>query len=290
MKVGLFVPCLAEHFDARPVEATLLVLRHLGLDVDYPRAQTCCGQPFRTTGDLASAAALARRMASVFARYDRVITPSASCAAMVSCHAPALATSSSPPPPHPPLQPLQPLQATPAPLPEAAGRHPVVGAPEGTAHVQRPGRRDAIVALGAKVRELAAFLIEHGFDPSAARWAGTVTYHPSCHGRDLGAPDPVPTLLSRVTGLTLVPLPNASQCCGFGGAFATRFPEVSTALGRDKLAHVEGTAARAVIVNDSGCRLHLRSLAPKLPIVHLAELLAEGLGLMPRRPHLRTVP
>lgn len=265
MKVGLFVPCLAEHFDARPVEATLLVLRHLGLDVDYPRAQTCCGQPFRTTGDLASAAALARRMASVFARYDWVVTPSASCAAMVSCHAPTL------------LAPATPSR----PRPASSSRPP----PDDRTLDLTKGRPDAIVALGAKVRELGAFLLERGFDASTVRWTGTVTYHPSCHGRDLG-PDPVPALLARVTDLTVLPLPHASQCCGFGGAFATRFPEVSTALGRDKLTHVDATQARALIANDSGCRLHLRSLAPKLPVVHLAELLAEGLGLMPRRPHL----
>jgi len=237
MTVGLFVPCLAEHFDARPVEATTLLLRHLGLEVDYPRAQTCCGQPFRTNGDLASAEALGRRMASVFARHDRVVTLSSSCAAMVTRHAPTL----------------------------------------------RPGD-PAIVALGAKTVELAAFLLDLGFDPGTASWPGAAVYHPSCHGRDLGA-DPVPALLARVRDLTLIPLPWASQCCGFGGAFASRFPEVSTALGRDKLANVDATAARALIANDSGCRLHLRSLAPRLPVVHLAEVLAEGLGLMPRRPH-----
>lgn len=248
-KVALFVPCLTEHFDARAAEATARLLLHLGVDLDLPRDQTCCGQPFRTGGDLASAASLARRMDKVFARADAVVTPSASCAAMVRTH-----------------------------YPELAGP----------------------LAASDKTWELAEYLVDAlAFDASRVTWTGSATYHPSCHGRDLhrvttgaSAPptDPTLALLSRVTGLTLRPLPHASQCCGFGGSFATRFADVSVALGQDKIAQAESTAATTLIANDSGCRLHLRGLPTRLEIRHLAEILAEGLGLMPRRPHLRSAP
>lgn len=229
-RVALFVPCLAEHLDVRAAEATARLLRHLGVALDYPSAQTCCGQPFRTSGDLASADRLARRFAKVFGDADAIVTPSASCAAMLRHHAPA------------------------------------------------------DVTIGTRVFELSDFLTRLGFDASQAEWPGTVAYHPSCHGRAL--PDATTRLLAAVRGLTLVPLPAASQCCGFGGAFATRFAAISVALGKDKLAHAEA-AAPTLIVNDTGCRVHLRGLPSQVELKHLAEVLAEGLHLMPRPPRIR---
>jgi L-lactate dehydrogenase complex protein LldE len=243
-RVALFVPCLAEHFDARAVEATARLIRHLGLDLAYPAAQTCCGQPFRTNGDLAAAAALARRMDEVFAGYDLVVTPSASCAAMVRRHYPTLA----------------------GPL-----------------------------AISRRVVELAELLVARGFDPATASWPGVATYHPSCHGRDLapgieGTEPPALALLSRVRDLSLRPLPCASQCCGFGGTFATRFAAVSVALGEDKLALAAATGAHTLIADDAGCRLHLRGLPSGLEVKHLAEILAEGLHLMARPPRRSPAP
>lgn len=247
-RASLFVPCLGEHFDARALEATTRLLLHLGVTLDNPAGQTCCGQPFRTSGDLPSAAALARRMDVVFAHASAVVTPSASCAAMVRTHYASL----------PGL----------APLP-----------------------------IATKVVELAEYLVRLGFDASRVAWPGHATYHPSCHGRDLGRDphhvDPTLALLARVEGLTLSPLPTAAQCCGFGGSFATRFASVSVALGQDKLASAAATGATTLIANDSGCRLHLRGLPSQLEVKHLAEILAEGLHLMPRPPRLtptRSIP
>lgn len=234
---SLFVPCLSEHFDARAAEATARLLLHLGVALDNPAGQTCCGQPFRTTGDLASAAALARRMDKVFAHADVVVTPSASCAAMVRTHYGSL-----------------------------------------------PGL--ASLPISEKVVELGEYLVRIGFDASTVTWPGSATYHPSCHGRDLHAPDATLALLSKINGLTLTPLPTASQCCGFGGSFATRFAPISVALGRDKLASSAATGATTLIANDAGCRLHLRGLPTHLELKHLAEILAEGLHLMPRPPRL----
>jgi len=239
-RASLFVPCLSEHFDVRAAEATARLLLHLGVALENPTGQTCCGQPFRTSGDLASAAALARRMDKVFAHAEVVVTTSASCASMVRTHYRSL---------------------------------PGLGA----------------LSISTKVVELAEYLGHIGFDATTVSWPGSATYHPSCHGRDLHAtpaPEPTLALLAKVQGLTLVPLPTASQCCGFGGSFATRFAPISVALGEAKLASAGATGATTLIANDAGCRLHLRGLPTPLEVKHLAEVLAEGLHLMPRPPRL----
>lgn len=239
MKVALFIPCLTERFDARVAEATLLLLRHLGVSPVIPSAQTCCGQPLHTLGDPTGARRLAARMAKVFAPFDAVVSPSASCVGFI--------------------------------------RH-----------------RDTPV--GDRVFELSDFLASHlAFDASRATWPGRVAIHPSCHGREValtGRADHTSALLSAVDGLELVGLPRERQCCGFGGAFSTAFSAVSVALGEDKLASFDESAATTLVVNDGGCRLHLRGLLEggrerePVEVKHLAEILAEGLGLMPRPPRL----
>lgn len=144
--------------------------------------------------------------------------------------------------------------------------------------------------LSDRVLELSDFLVTHArFDASRATWPGRATYHPSCHGRELaltGRPDHTHTLLSAVRDLELVELPRQTQCCGFGGAFSTAFPAISVALGQDKHAAAAESNASVLVANDGGCRLHLRGLPHTTQIKHLAEILAEGLHLMPRPPRL----
>jgi L-lactate dehydrogenase complex protein LldE len=235
MKVSLFIPCLTSQFDPRVAEATARLLLHLGVDLDHPTAQTCCGQPLETVGDLPGAASVAARMARVFDRHkpDWIVTPSASCAGRV---------------------------------------------------------RSCASSISGRTLELSDFLATIlDFDPSRVLWPGRATYHPSCHSRlvaHTGRTDHTLALLSRIPNLELSPLPRAAQCCGFGGVFSAAFPDVSVALGDDKLAAATATAP-TLIVNDGGCRLHLRGFNPPLELKHLAEILAEGLGLMPRKPLLR---
>lgn len=231
MKLALFVPCLTERFDDRVAVATTRLITHLGFEVQIPRGQTCCGQPLKTLGDPAGASSTAARMAKVFAGFDLVVTPSASCAAFIR-------------------------------------------------HEPTP--------LADRVLELSDFLVTHArFDASRATWPGRVAFHPSCHGRELaltGRRDHTHALLSAVRELELVELPRATQCCGFGGAFSTAFPAISVALGRDKLAAADESSATVLVANDGGCRLHLRGLPQTVQMKHLAEILAEGLHLMPRPP------
>lgn len=146
-------------------------------------------------------------------------------------------------------------------------------------------------AFARRTWELGAFVTEVlGVDPSqlGAVWEGRVAVHGSCHYRDLPQGDTTLGLLSGVSGLEAVPLGPRGQCCGFGGTFAVKYPAISGALLSDKLAALREVDPIAVVCNDAGCSLHLaggchRAGMP-LPFLHAAEVLAEGLGLMPRRP------
>src|SRR5512136_2143442 len=90
MDVALFVTCLTDTFYPRVGAAVVRVLRHFGCRVHFPRRQTCCGQPAYNSGFHAEAAKLVRHMATVFAEYERIVTPSASCAALIKQHGPEL--------------------------------------------------------------------------------------------------------------------------------------------------------------------------------------------------------
>jgi L-lactate dehydrogenase complex protein LldE len=134
-------------------------------------------------------------------------------------------------------------------------------------------------ALAARTYELAEFLVRVlGVSDVGASYRGRVTYHDSCHLlRELGIRDEPRQLLAHVRGLELVELPQADQCCGFGGAFAVKFPEVSAAIMAAKLAAIESTGAEAVVANDWGCLMHvgggLRVRGSAVRALHLAEIL-----------------
>jgi len=246
VKVALFVTCLTDHFAPRGAEAVVRVLEHFGCEVVVPRAQTCCGQPQFNNGYRSDARALARRMARVFAGDLPVVTPSASCAAMIKAHYPEL-------------------------LPDGAG-----------------------AALAARTWEFGAFLLEVlGVDPAVleAHWDGDAVVHGSCHARELPAGDTSLRVLTGVSGLRAAPLGPPRQCCGFGGTFAVKYPAISGALLADKVDAVRASGATTVVCNDAGCAIHLAGgchrAGLEVRFVHTAEVLAEGLGLLPRRPLVR---
>jgi L-lactate dehydrogenase complex protein LldE len=204
-------------------KATVRLLERLGVEVLFPREQTCCGQLHMNAGYGREGHALGERMARVFAPYDVVVSPSASCTAHVRQHVPALAP---------------------------------------------------------RVLELTELLVDRldAVDVGAA-YAGSVTYHPSCHSlRLLRLGDRPLRLLRAVRGLELRELPEADECCGFGGTFAVKNAAVSSAMLGDKLATVEATGAGAVCACDSSCLMHIgggleRRRSP-VRAVHIAELLA----------------
>jgi L-lactate dehydrogenase complex protein LldE len=128
--------------------------------------------------------------------------------------------------------------------------------------------------------EFSEFLIEVlKVEDVGARFAHRVAYHDSCHLlRELGIAEPPRKLLRQVRGIDLVEMTDDKLCCGFGGTFSVKFPEVSVAMGEDKLRAASQAGAEFLVANDSGCLMHLAGLIHRqgLPLktIHLAELLA----------------
>lgn len=134
-------------------------------------------------------------------------------------------------------------------------------------------------AVAHRTYELSEFLVRVlKAEEVGARFPHRVAFHPSCHLlRGLRAADCARALLLRVEGLELVELADAEGCCGFGGVFSVKFPEVSEAMMRDKLDQVESTGADVLTSTDLGCLLHLAGglsrRASRVRCLHLAEIL-----------------
>ncbi|MFD0270106.1 (Fe-S)-binding protein [Streptomyces sp. NPDC127106] len=243
MRAALFVTCVNDALYPRTGTAVVRLLERLGVEVDFPAAQSCCGQPQYNTGYRRESEPLLRRTAEAFAGHRYVVTPSGSCAAMIRTHYPRIGR-----------------------LAEQEGRGP----------------RAARLAedLAPRVYELTEFLVDVlGVTDVGAYFPHTVTYHPSCHGlRGLGLGDRPRRLLAAVKGLDLVELPGAEECCGFGGTFAVKNPDVSAAMGADKTAAAAGTGAEVLCGGDTSCLAHLdgvlRRRGTPLRTLHLAEILA----------------
>jgi L-lactate dehydrogenase complex protein LldE len=219
MRVQLFATCLGDLLFPDAVADAALLLESAGCDVEFPRGQTCCGQPAFNAGHRRAAGRLERSFARAFDPELPVVCPSGSCASMVAHRMPT------------------PYRAW----------------------------------------ELSAFLDELGAEPPARNHGVRVAYHSSCHLlRELGVDDAPRRLLER-TGAEIVPLSRPDLCCGFGGTFSVRNPEVSVAMADDKLA--DGARADVLVTADPGCLMHLQARAARAGggrVLHLATALARG--------------
>jgi L-lactate dehydrogenase complex protein LldE len=141
-------------------------------------------------------------------------------------------------------------------------------------------RHQAALALAARTRELSQFLVDVlGVESVPSSFAGKVAYHDSCHLlRGLGESRCPRALLRGVRGVELVELPGADECCGFGGSFSVRLPEVSAAILGKKLDHVESSGADCVVACDAGCLMQmgggLGRRRSRVKALHLAQVLA----------------
>jgi L-lactate dehydrogenase complex protein LldE len=228
MAVALFVTCLADTLAPDVGRATVTVLERAGVEVAFPREQTCCGQMHFNAGHLDEARTLARRFVQVFDGYDEIVAPSGSCAAHVRVHVPDLVADDR-------------------------------GVP-------------------ARTRELSEYLADRGLTV-ASSFRGSVAYHPTCHSlRLLRLGDRPLSLLAAVPGVELVELPDAEECCGFGGTFAVKNADVSAAMLDAKLEGVIASGADAVCACDASCLMHigggLRRRGSHVRALHLAEVLA----------------
>jgi L-lactate dehydrogenase complex protein LldE len=243
MRVALFVTCVNDALYPSTGRAVVTLLERLGVAVDFPAAQTCCGQPQYNTGYRRETEPLVHRMRSAFAGYDYLVTPSGSCAAMVRDNFPRIGARA-----------------------RAEGR--------GTALA------DAAADLVPRTYELTEFLTDVlGVHDVGAYFPHTVAYHPSCHGlRMLRLGDRPRRLLESVRGLSLLELPGADECCGFGGTFAVKNPDVSAAMGLDKIRNAEASGAQVLCGADNSCLMHLGGMLHRqdspLRMLHIAEILA----------------
>jgi L-lactate dehydrogenase complex protein LldE len=133
--------------------------------------------------------------------------------------------------------------------------------------------------LAGRTHELSEFLVRVlGREDVGARFQGKVTYHYACHLRGLGLKDEAVRLIRAVAGAEYVPLAGIEDCCGFGGSFAVRFPEVSGAIVADKADKIRATGADLLVATDTGCLMNiagrLHRIGCHMPALHLAELLA----------------
>nr|WP_275124931.1 (Fe-S)-binding protein [Streptomyces mobaraensis] len=241
--VGLFLTCVNDMVYPDTGRAVVTLLERLGVRVDFPMEQSCCGQPFYNTGYRRPTVPLVRRYAAAFRGYDHIVTPSASCAAMVREQYPRIAARAA-----------------------AEGRD--------------DGLAAAVTEVVPRTYELTEYLVDVlGVTDVGAYYPHTVTYHPTCHGlRALGLGDRPRRLLERVKGLELRELAGAEECCGFGGTFAVKNAAVSVAMGTDKARAVVATGARALCAADNSCLAHIGGILTRrgaaVRPVHIAEILA----------------
>ena len=248
MDVELFIPCYVDQLAPGVGLATAAVLERLGCRVRFDPRQTCCGQPFVTTGARAEAERLARRHIRVFERAEAIVCPSASCVATV--------------------------------------RHryaDLVGGADASSLASRTFELGEFIAnvlhrsdVGARFPHRVALLEScHGLRELELGWPSERTSRAPRAGV-------TETLLRAVSGLELCEHARRDECCGFGGAFSVEYPELSARIGRAKLAALAESSAEFVTGTDVSCLLHLdglrrrEGLGPKP--VHLAEILASQEG------------
>ena len=253
MKIGLFIPCYVDAVYPEVGMATYRLLRHLGLDVEYPQGQTCCGQPMANAGFERLAVPLARKFETLFQGYDYVVAPSVSCTAFIRLNYPRLLGHE--------------CQTAKCCMDVVEFLHDVVklGMPDGEAS-------GTVVRLGS--------------------FPHKVSLHNSCHGvRELGLSSPseqhvakfnkIRDLLQLVDGIEIVEPERPDECCGFGGMFSVEETAVSAQMGRDKVERHIATGAEYVTGPDCSCLMHMAGVAQKqglnIKFKHVVEILAAGL-------------
>ena len=244
MRIALFATCLADTMFPQAAQATVTLLERLGHEVVLPENQTCCGQMHANTGYFSDAAKIVRNHVETFSpvldgEWDAVVVPSGSCTGAVRHEQKIVA--------------------------EHVGDHTLA-------------RR--VEAVGAHTYDLSELLIDVlGLEDVGAYFPHTVTYHPTCHSMRIAKGGDRPyRLLRAVEGLTLVDLPDAEICCGFGGTFSMKNSDTSTAMLADKTTAIMSTRAEVLCAGDYSCLMNIGGALARqnsgVRIMHLAEILA----------------
>lgn len=241
MRIALFITCFNDTLFPRTGRAVVALLERLGHEIDFPEAQTCCGQMHYNTGYQHEAYPLARRFVDVFADAEVVVAPSASCVGMIR------------------------------------DLFPKVAELEGDRELAE--RIKEVTPRVYELSEL--LIHKLGLEDVGAYYPHRVTYHPTCHSlRVLKVGDAPLRLLRAVRGIDLVELPAAQECCGFGGTFAIKNADTSIAMLSDKMRHILDTRAEICSAGDNSCLMHIQGglsrIRSGVRTVHLAEILASN--------------
>jgi len=238
MKVSLFVTCLVDQMWANVGTSTVEVLRRAGCEVEFDDRQTCCAQPAFNTGYRDEARQVAQRFIRIFEESKADVIVSPSGSCTAMVH-------------H---------------FPEL-----FAGDEQWTKRAR---------AIAARTHELSSFLVRVlEIDDVGASWSGKLTWHDACHGlRDLNVRNEPRALIRKVRGAEFVEVENCDACCGFGGTFSVKYPEISVAILDQKIEAIERSGVQAVVSGDASCLMQiggrLSRKGSKVRVMHLAELLA----------------
>ena len=238
MKVGLFITCLVDQMWTAIGMSTVEVLKRVGCTIEFDERQTCCGQPAFNTGYRAEAQRVARRFMELCEESNADAIVSPSGSCTAMVH------------------------------------HYVELFPDDDPWQARAR------ALAGRTFELSSFLVRVlKVEDVGARFRGRVTWHDACHGlRDLNLHDEPRRLIKQVREAEFVELENADACCGFGGTFSVKYPEISAAIVDQKIEAIERAQVDAVVAGDASCLMQiggrLSRIGSRTRVMHLAELLA----------------
>ncbi|WP_094604066.1 Lactate utilization protein A [Sporomusa silvacetica DSM 10669] len=242
MKASIFITCICDSMFPQVGEAMVRVLEKLGVTLDFPPEQTCCGQPALSSGYWEDARPVAETMLTAFANSQYVVAPAGSCITAVKEYYPIL-------------------------------------------FEKDPEKYRQAKELSAKLFEFSEFVVKVlKKEDLGARFPHRVTYHSSCHARRfLNTDQYVRTLLTNVKEIDYIPLPHEEACCGFGGTFSVKLPEISEAMVDAKARNILETKADVLVGVDLSCLLNidgrLKKQKTNVRVMHVAELLDEGMRM-----------
>jgi len=244
VKIGLFIPCFMNELYPDACMATLRLLENLDFDVEYPAEQTCCGQPMANTGCSSDIETLARRFVDIFKKYDYIVAPTGSCVTMVKEHYDTFFEEDD----------------------------------RDYKHVK------------TSIYEICEFLHDIvKIDKLDVSFPYKVGVHNSCHGHrmlGLGSPSELniphysklENLLKLIPDIEIVTLERYDECCGFGGTFCVTEPDISAAMGRDRVSDHVRSGAEVMTGADMSCLMHMDGIIRKdgtaLKVMHITQILA----------------
>ena len=243
VKASLFVTCIIDQFYPDVGESAVRLLRRLGVDLDFPRGQTCCGQPAFNSGFWRDAKPLAQRFLAEFQGDRYIVVPSGSCATMLRVYYTEL-------------------------------------------FHDEPELKEKASAISSRVYELTEFIVDvlgvSDLAPYCSSASTTdvqmVTYHEACHlRRELGVNEQPRMLLASLPRVELVEMEQAEVCCGFGGTFSVKYPDISGAMLADKVDNVLASGADTLAACDSSCLMQmaggLEKRGTNVRTAHVAQIL-----------------